>query len=85
MQSLSPKICQQIATRGRRYRLLAIDTEKYLLTGEQSEALKERGLTVFDVIVGNYADSDVGFVDETKTDWNERMGCSAFKLEGWSD
>ena len=87
MQSLSPKTRLQLSrtASGKRYRQLAIESEKHLLTGEQGEGLKERGLTVFDAIVGNYAEADIGFINETKTDWNAQMGYPAFKLEGWSD
>lgn len=87
MQSLSPKTRLQLSrtVSGKRYRQFAIESEKHLLTREQSEGLKERGLTVFDAIVGNYTEADVGFINEIKTDWNAQMGYPAFKLEGWSD
>src|ERR1700722_20140333 len=79
---LSRHVCQQILNAANRndYRRLGIEAEKHLMTGEQSEGMKERGLTVFDVVTGEYEIYDSGFADGTKEEWNERLGQSIFKF-----
>jgi hypothetical protein len=55
-------------------RKLAIQAEKYLLNADQNEGLKERGLTIYDCIIGDVESYDTGFVTEMFATWNEVLG-----------
>lgn len=59
-------------------RKLAIQAEKHLLSADQNEGLKERGLTIYDCIIGEVEAYDTGFVTEMFAEWNERLGEKIF-------
>jgi len=59
-------------------RKLSVQAEKNLLTADQNESLKDRGLTVFDCIIGDFEVYDSGFVIEMFAEWNERLGDKIF-------
>jgi hypothetical protein len=59
-------------------RKLAIVAEKHLLNGDQNEGLKERGLTIYDTIIGDVEAYDTGFVTAMFAEWNEVLGEKLF-------
>ena len=61
-------------------RKLAIQAEKSLLTGDQNEALKQRGLTLYDCIIGEVEDQDQGYVTAMFAEWNDQLGEKLFIL-----
>jgi len=76
-------VCSQLVSASKRgdKRLLAIVAEKYLLTGEQSELLKESGLTVFDCIDGTHIGTrDVGIAETVLGNWNDYLGADIFPI-----
>lgn len=58
---------------------LAINAER-LLTSDQNEELKQRGLTIFDCVIGQVEDFDNEFVTEMFAEWNERLGEKIFMV-----
>jgi hypothetical protein len=77
---LSYIACQQIlsAYRTDGTKRLAIVAEKYLITSDQNEEMKERGLTVFDCIENKFTIVDKNFVDNVREEWNNRVGQKIF-------
>ena len=69
-------ICQSLAlyVNNKNRKQLAIFAEKNLLTEDQSEGLKERGLTILDAVEGGFGTNDEEFVYEMFGEWNERLG-----------
>lgn len=57
---------------------LSRNLEKYLLTSDQNELLKEAGLTLNDIIIGSYDEVFSGTVDSIIDEWNERFGTKIF-------
>lgn len=53
---------------------LSIATEKFVLNADENEELKERGLTVFDVIENKFDNRDREFVNNLTASWNSRLG-----------
>jgi ribosome biogenesis protein Tsr3 len=58
---------------------LSVTAEK-LLTAEQNETLKRRGLTILDCLIGTVDDFDYEVVGEMFAEWNERLGEKIFIL-----
>jgi hypothetical protein len=77
---LSYIACQQIlsAYRTDGTKRLAVVAEKYLITSDQNEEMKERGLTVFDCIENKYPITDRNFVDSVLNEWNNKVGQQIF-------
>ena len=67
------------AERQNNYRQLAIHIENYLVNGEQSETLKNMGLTIFDCLVGDYEWYNKPEVEGLIDDWNARLGEQVIK------
>ncbi len=57
---------------------LIILVEKHLLTGEQSETLKDNGLTVSDVVLQNYDLDSYAVVEWIIREWNVRLAYNLF-------
>ena len=53
---------------------LSIATEKFVLNAEENEELKERGLTVFDIIEKKFGTRDNEFANNLTANWNSRLG-----------
>jgi hypothetical protein len=53
---------------------LAITAEKFLITADQNEGLKERGLTVFDALEGGFGTKDEDFIYSMFNEWDNRLG-----------
>jgi len=77
---LSYDVCANIisAISRKDYTSLAKSVEKHLLTGDQSEQLKDFGLTVFDILLGSYDEVASGIVQNIFDDWNQRFGTTVF-------
>lgn len=77
---LSYEVCADIVSAIHRkdYVTLSKNIEKYLLTSDQSESLKECGMTVTDVIVGSYDEVLSGLVQGILDVWNDRFGTKIF-------
>lgn len=59
---------------------LAILAEKHLLTAEDNEELKSRGMTVYDALIGEYEDCTEWFVSILFQSWNARLGTNIFQV-----
>jgi hypothetical protein len=76
-------VCSQLISASKRgdKRLLAILAEKYLLNGQQSETLKENGLTVFDCIDGeHFGTRSVEVAEAVLGDWNDYLSADIFPI-----
>lgn len=61
---------------------LAILAEKNLLTGDESEELKNRGLTVLDALEGKFDwEYDYGTINQLLNTWNNRLGAEIFIIK----
>jgi hypothetical protein len=69
-------ICQSLAlyVNNKNRKQMAIFAEKHLLTEDQSEGLKERGLTILDAVEGGFGTYYEEFVYDMFGEWNERLG-----------
>src|SRR5438445_366495 len=81
---LSYIVCQYILSAGRAGNLsrLSILAEKHLLQEDENEELKRRGLTVFDVLKGNFDNRyDYAFVSQLLDGWNDRLGAAVYIIK----
>lgn len=75
-------ICAELirTSRSKDYRKLGILAEKHLLTGDESESLKEYGLTVQDCFVDDLDAAGKDLVQAIFNAWNERLGTGMFNV-----
>lgn len=70
------------AARMRNTKRLAMLAEKHLLTGDENEELKRRGLTVLDALEGKFdVDYDYSTVNQLLDTWNARLGAEIFIIK----
>ena len=80
--NLSQSICKQLASadKGKDTRRLAILVEKHLLSGEDSELLKENGLTILDCITGSLDQAGIALAESIVEGWNRYLGVTLFNV-----
>ena len=60
---------------------LSILAEKHLMTAEQSETLKDNGLTVSDIVTNSYDVDSYAVAQWITREWNDALGYRIFASE----
>ncbi len=63
-----------------KFKQLAPRIERYLLTDEQEYGFTNRGLTVLDVLHGNFKSAYASFVSHVFSEWDDRLGINLFTI-----
>ena len=64
----------------KKFKQLAVRIERHLLTEEQEYGFTNRGITVLDVLNGNFKSAYSNFVSHILSEWDDKLGINLFTI-----